>query len=702
MNIIGVTQARVGSSRLPSKVLMKIRNKTLLEIHLERATQSKLVSKWIVATTNEKDSDLICYLASKFSLTSYKGSINDVLDRFYNSVKDENPDYIVRITSDCPLIDPQVIDNIIKICLEEKLDYVSNTLNPTFPDGIDVEVFTFNALEIAWRESNLNSEREHVTPYIWKNSSFFNKKMFKSKNYEFYKNFSNIRLTVDYIEDFKLIEVLINEIGSNSPFLEYVNYLNNNRDISKLNSNFRRNEGFMKSVSNDDIQLRKIENFSKSKIYRSEIHKLIPGGAHTYSKGDDQFPELSPSAISHGKGAYLWDIDGNKYLDCSMGLTSVTLGHAYDAIIDRVKEELSKGVNFQRPSHIEKEMAEKFLHLIPQHDMIKFAKNGSAVTTAAVKLARAYTGRNIIVYPKGHPFYSYDDWFIGKTECNRGVPEEIQNLSLTFKSCDINSLRELFENHPNEIACVITEPERSSLGKGQFGLDAKNFLDEAIKVTHENGAIFIVDEMITGFKTSFPGSITKFNLNADLATWGKGISNGFSFCALTGKKEIMELGGINNIGDEKLFLISTTHGGETHSIAAGIACIEEYMDKNVIEHNQQIGQILIDGCNSLIKKLKLNNYIEVISAAWMPTFIFKDKTLNISSSLRTLVMQEMIKRGVLFQGAFVPCFSHTIADVNYFFKAFEESLDIYKKALSEGIENLLVGESVKPVFRKFL
>lgn len=181
-------------------------------------------------------------------------------------------------------------------------------------------------------------------------------------------------------------------------------------------------------------KLRYISNFSASDDYRAHIHDLIPGGAHTYSKGDDQFPQLSPAAITHGRGAHVWDLDGNMYLDCSMGLSTVSLGHAYQPVLESVRNELERGVNFQRPASLEREMAEAFLSLVPQHGMIKFAKNGSTVTTAAVKMARAYTGRKLVAFPYDHPFYSYDDWFIGKTECSRGVPEEIIGLSVTFKS----------------------------------------------------------------------------------------------------------------------------------------------------------------------------------------------------------------------------------------------------------------------------
>lgn len=443
-------------------------------------------------------------------------------------------------------------------------------------------------------------------------------------------------------------------------------------------------------------------NFSNSEKYREDIHQLIPGGAHTYSKGDDQFPQEAPAAIERGKGAWLWDIDGNRFLDCSMGLTSVSLGHAFEPVLEKVKAELDKGVNFQRPSVIEKEMAETFLALVPQHQMIKFAKNGSIVTTAAVKLARAYTGRKLVAFPGDHPFYSYDDWFIGKTACNAGVPEEFSNLSVTFKSCDLESLKALFEKYPNEIACVITEPEKNFCDencacKGNPG----EFLRQAIDMAHRHGALFIIDEMITGFKTDFPGSIAKYNLQPDMATWGKGIANGFSFCALTGKKEVMELGSINRMGKEKVFLISTTHGGETHAIGAGLATIQFYQEHKVIEKAHRTGQTIIAGARQILKEQGLEDCIQVSSSAWMPAFVFKNNTGSPNAALRTLFLQEMIRNGVLFQGIVVPSYSHNQEEIDFFLEGFRQAAAVYQKALNEGVEKYLVGEPAKPVFRKY-
>lgn len=695
MKIIAVTQARYGSSRLPGKVLKKVNGKTLLSIHLKRVLASKKISKLIVATTTEPEAKLIEQIGVENNCGVYKGSLEDVLDRYYQAVKNEKPDYVVRITSDCPLVDAGIIDAVIDTCIDQNVDYCSNTLEPSFPDGMDVEVFRFQALETAWKEAALQSDREHVTPFIWRNSTVKGGNRFKSWTYLSASDQSNIRVTVDTPNDFDLINQLILAVGDDAPWKEYVRYLNEHQNLLTINNNSKRNEGLMKSLQQDKIVLREIQNYTKSNEYRRKVHDLIPGGAHTYSKGDDQFPELSPAAIDHGKGAYVWDIDGNKFLDCSMGLTSVVLGHAYEPVVERVRKELEHGVNFQRPSYLELEMAERFLSLVPQHQMIKFAKNGSSVTTAAVKLARAYTGRKLVAFPYDHPFYSYDDWFIGKTACNLGVPDEISALSVTYKADDLESLNELFNKYPGQIACVISEPEKN------WGIP-ENYLQNAIDLAHRHGALYIADEMITGFKTDFPGSIKKYKANPDMATWGKAIANGFSFCALTGKKEVMEIGGIRNKGAEKVFLISTTHGGETHAIAAALATIDVFEKNNVIEHNHQIGSYLNQLCQQVISSHGLNDYIQLAPSDWMPVFVFKDKNKEASAGHRTLALQEMIRRGVLFQGAFVPSFSHTKEDIEYLAEALNATASVYKKSLEEGFEKYLVGEPAKPVFRKYL
>lgn len=383
-----------------------------------------------------------------------------------------------------------------------------------------------------------------------------------------------------------------------------------------------------------------------------------------------------------------------------MGLTSVTLGHAFDPVLEYVKSELDKGVNFQRPSCIELEMAETFLSLVPQHDMIKFAKNGSIVTTSAVKLARAFTGRKLVAFPGDHPFYSYDDWFIGKTACSFGVPDEIAALSVTFKSGDLASLKQLFDQYPGQIACVITEPEKNF--DRENGIQPDAYIQKAIELTHQNGALFILDEMITGFKMDLPGAMKKFSIEPDMSTWGKSTANGFSFCALTGKRKVMQLGSIDKPGHEKLFLSSTTHGGETHAIAAGLATIKFYKENAVIDKNNGTGKTLQSRCAEIIGRLGLDNAIAISATPWMPAFHFKNNNAQPDAGLRTLFMQEMIRQGVLFQGIFVPSYSHNEGEIRFFTAAFEKACEVYKKALGEGFEKYLVGEPAKPVFRKYI
>ncbi len=251
MKILAITQARVGSTRLPEKVLKTIGGKTLLRIHLERILKSEHISKLKVATTKEAGSEVIVTIAAALGIESFRGPADDVLARFYLCALSENPDYIVRLTADCPLIDPQEMDNVIDACVSGDYDYASNTLEPTFPDGMDVEVFKFSALKKAYEEATLKSDREHVAPYIWRNSSAKGGNLFRSTSVKSDKDFSKYRLTVDTQEDFDLIENVILHVGLDKGWLDYVSYLNENPNVMKINAHYERNEGYQKSLRED-------------------------------------------------------------------------------------------------------------------------------------------------------------------------------------------------------------------------------------------------------------------------------------------------------------------------------------------------------------------------------------------------------------------------------------------------------------------
>jgi len=251
MKILAVTQARYGSSRLPGKILKTIGGKTLLEIHLERILKAKNITELKIATTTEDGAEKIIAVGEKSGVRSYQGAVDDVLKRFYETALSENPDYVVRLTSDCPLIDPNIIDQVIDECIKNDVDYCSNTLTPTFPDGLDVEVFRFSALEKACNEALLKSDREHVTPYIWRNSNLKGGDIFTSFNVSFATDYSDLRMTVDMDEDFRLMGQIIENMGLDKPWIEYVEFLNQHSDIRMINSEFHRNEGYQKSINND-------------------------------------------------------------------------------------------------------------------------------------------------------------------------------------------------------------------------------------------------------------------------------------------------------------------------------------------------------------------------------------------------------------------------------------------------------------------
>ena len=437
-----------------------------------------------------------------------------------------------------------------------------------------------------------------------------------------------------------------------------------------------------------------ITKFENSDKLCARAQEIIPGGAHTYSKGADQSPKLGPKFIARGKGCYVWDVDGNKYLDWTMGLTAVNLGHAYKPVMDAVKQEMTKGSNFQCPAPVEVELAEYFLSQVPGAEMVKFAKNGSTVTTAAVKLARAYTGRKYVAFCADHGFFSYDDWFMGKKPNNAGVPEEVAALSLTFRYNDIASVEELFAKYPGQIACIILEPM-------EFDYPQDNFLHKIKDLCAKNGTVFILDEMITGFRLGYPGAHSMLNITADLTTWGKGVANGFSCCLLAGKKEIMELGGINH-KKERVFLISTTHGAETHALAATIATIKAVKENNLVERNTKMGETLRKGLEEAIRAKGLSEYITVKGHPCWLLMQFRNEKKEFCDGFRTLVFQEAVKNGLFFRGTFPFSLAHGDKEIAKTLKIFGKILKVYKKAIkSGGYGSFLVGEPVKAVFRKY-
>lgn len=442
------------------------------------------------------------------------------------------------------------------------------------------------------------------------------------------------------------------------------------------------------------------------------LHAVIPGGAHTYSRGDDQFPSNAPALLARGEGAYVWDIQGNRYLDYGMALRSVTLGYGHPQVNAAAIAEIGKGVGLTRASMTELHAAERLNQLIPAAEMIKFGKNGSNVTTAAVKIARAYTGRSYVCVPRQHPFFSFDDWFIGSTAIKRGVLADHSATTLVFDYNDIGSLKALFDAHPDQIAAVMLEPATHvtpcdrcdgqvvwpqtpcNACPGSRG----NFLHQVRALAHGHGALFILDEMITGFRWHLKGAQHFFGVEPDLVTFGKAMANGFALAAVAGKAEFMEVGAINKSGMERTFLLSSTHGGEMPALGAFLAAVDICEHQDVPSYLWAYGAKLRDGLNALASERGLAGYFAVEGPAVALNYVTRDHAGVPSAVMRTIFAQEMLKEGVMMPWISVSL-AHGESELDQTLSAASVALNVYARALQGDPAEFLEGDAVKPVFR---
>lgn len=426
--------------------------------------------------------------------------------------------------------------------------------------------------------------------------------------------------------------------------------------------------------------------------YQDRLLKVIPGGAHTYSRGYDQYPVNAPQILKRGKGAYIYDENENEFLDYGMALRAVNLGYANEEVNQAALRQMEYGNNLTKPSLIELEAAELLVSMIDSVDMVKFTKNGSTATTAAVKLSRAYTNRIIVARCAEQPFFSYDDWFIGSTPLTKGIPQKDIESTKLFNYNNIESLEKLFAEYPNEIACVILEASATEHPK-------ENFLQKAIELCHKNNAVFILDEMITGFRWHLKGAEHYYGIKPDLCTFGKAMANGFSVAAVAGKREIMELGSIEFEGRERLFLLSTTHGAEMSGLGAFVETMKFMKEHKVVEHLWSYGKKLIDLMNDTAKKFGIEKNFIAGGVECSPYYLTFDNNGENSLGLRTLFAQEMIKNKVLIPWIAIS-YAHGDKELALTKIALENTFKIYKKAVDEGYEKYLVGNVIKPVFRK--
>lgn len=428
-----------------------------------------------------------------------------------------------------------------------------------------------------------------------------------------------------------------------------------------------------------------MSKYEKSNELLKRAVEVTPLGAQTYSKSYRYYCQGdSPAFIDRGEGCYLYDVDGNKFIDFVCALGPITIGYNVKEIKDAVKTQLDKGISFSLQAEVEVDLAEKIIEIIPCAEMVRFVKNGGDATTAAIRLARAYTGRDLVALSGYHGMH---DWSIGSTENNKGIPKDISNLTKTFEYNNIESLEELFDQYPNEIGAVILEPIQANGPKDDF-------LQKVKELTHENGAILIFDEVVSGFRYALGGASELYDIVPDMAAFGKGMGNGLPISAVAGKKEIMKQ-------IEEGIFVSTTFGGEALSMAGSIAALDILGKPGTYEYIWNLGTILKEGLENLIDEYELNDVVLVSGLPPHCGVEFEDVGSLDYLDINSIYSQAMIHNGIITVGINNINLSHTEDEINAYLAAAEEAMINIKKAIEQdSTEGILVGKKVDPVFKR--
>lgn len=683
--ITAIIQARMGSSRLPGKVMMDVAGQPLLGHMLDRLEKSQTLDEIVLATSVHDADNAIAVFAESRGIRCYRGSEDDVLDRFHRAARWVAADVVVRLTADCPLIEASVVDELVHTLVDGSLDIVNT--GPTFPEGLDGEVMTAVALDRAWREADLASEREHVTAYLWKRCPDL-----KTATLVHTPDLSDLRIVVDEPEDLEVVRTIFERLGRPGALFGLAEILAlREREPALLakNADIIRNEGYAISLAADrEVGARPLtvaRRIDRSTRLWTRAEAVVPGGSQTISKGPSQYVRgVAPVFLERGSGSHTWDIDGNEYIDYVLGLGAVTLGFSHATTDAAVEAQLKYGTSFSLINPIEIEVAETLRDIIPCAEMVRFGKNGSDVTAGAVRLARAFTGRERIACCGYH---GWQDWYIGTTTRNKGVPGSTQALTHTWPFNDAESLDRLLASHPGEFAAVILEAIA-------IEEPAPGFLEAVNEVAHRHGALVIYDEIVNGFRIALGGAQEYFGVIPDLATFGKGMANGMPLAALVGREDVMrEL--------EEVFF-SFTFGGEALSLAAARSVISEYRHLDVVGRITRLGGRLKTGYRELVDRHGMGDVTGIIGLDAHSAITFAQVGEWDPLLVKSLFQQELLKRGILSIGVHNVCYDHTDEDVDHTLAAYDEALQVLAEAVRAGdLPQRLEGEPITPVFKRW-
>jgi glutamate-1-semialdehyde 2,1-aminomutase len=654
--VLAIIQARYNSTRFPGKVLKKINNQTILEILVKRLSRSKYISKIIVACSNNFNDKPIVSICKKLGLSYFVGSENDVLDRFYNAAKKYKAINISRITADCPLIDSNIVDKVISNFFSKNVDYASNINPPTFPDGLDVEIFKFRVLKEAHYKAKQLPEREHVTPFI-----IYNKK-FKKFNLKNSKDYSSLRLTLDEKEDFILIEKIIKSFKNNIYFNlgNILNFYKKNKKLFLVNSQIKRNEGV---------------NLNLGQKMWKRAKNVIPGGSMLFSKNPDLFlPNFWPAYFEKTKACNVWDLEGRRYLDLStMGVGTNILGYSRKEVDDAVRKVIDNGNMSTLNSKEEIILAEKLIVMHPWAGKVRFARTGGEAAAIAVRIARAATGRDKVAICGYHGWH---DWYLSANLSNsenlnshlmrnlpiQGVQKNLKNSAYTFEYNNFHQLEKIVSQ--NKIAAVVMEVSRNEKPK-------KNFLEKIRKLTKDKNIVLIFDECTSGFRETFGGLHLKYKVNPDIATFGKALGNGYAINAIIGSNSVMDYANST--------FISSTFWTERIGSAAGLKTLEIMQKIKSWEIISNLGVKIKNKWESLSKKHDIKLNIQGLDA--LPRFDFENKN---NLYYKTFISQEFLKEKILASNSIYLCIGHTPKILNNYFDILDFVFSKIKKSINDG------------------
>jgi|TARA_B100000768_G_scaffold170310_1_gene176603 glutamate-1-semialdehyde 2,1-aminomutase len=631
MKVLAIVQARMGSTRLPGKVMKQVNGMPLIEILLKRLSCSKLVDEIIIATTSNKNENILKDHVKKLGFEYSTGSQDNVLERFYDAAKNNNADIIVRITADCPLIDSSLVDEAVKCFIDGKYDYVCNTLPPTFPDGLDIEVMSFNALKNAFTKATDTNDKEHVTPFIRRDTSL---KKFNIKNK---LDLSSYRWTVDELSDFEVVSNIFNHFSPNIDFSwkKVSNLYKDNPNLFSANKKIMRNEGASMG--------------SGQKLWK-RAKEIIPGGNMLLSKRSEMFlPEKWPSYFSKSKGCKVWDLDNNEYIDMSiMGIGTNTLGYGNSQVDESVKKTIENGNMSTLNCPEEVYLAEKLIEINPWADMVRYARSGGEANAIAIRIARAASGKDNVAICGYHGWH---DWYLAANLNSasglndhllpgldpNGVPKNLEGTVFPFHYNNFEELEELVNTY--DIGTIKMEVVRSEGPEN-------NYLQKVRDLATSKGIILIFDECTSGFRETFGGIHQKFGIEPDMAMYGKALGNGYAITATVGKKEIMEAA--------QSTFISSTFWTERIGPSAALKTLEVMEGMKSYEKISETGRNIKKGWEELASSNDIKIKISGIDA--LPIFTFESKN---NLLYKTFLTQEMLKKGYLAANSVYVCTEHS-------------------------------------------